>query len=334
MRDYFEGNRLNHTMAAAKWRLDAIVKRLVYAGARRLNLDVLPRDVYSPIPDVPPIDDPIWRRPGATPGLTIDPVSTLDYVRSCLAPYVAEFSAPLEHPDTDGFYLCNPWYGAVDAELLYAMVRHHKPQRLLEFGTGYSTLVSARACSANARDGHPVEFVSVDPAPRFIRDSAASVVRFEHVSARSLPLERFLELGAGDILFIDTSHAVKLGSEVNFLILEVLPILRPGVLVHFHDIFLPYEYPYDWLARQSYLSEQYLLQAFLSGNPAYEVVLATHAIARADRQALARILPTVATVRYGPAAFWIRRCLDVASFPDCRTMRPDRTSDIRRNGRQ
>jgi predicted O-methyltransferase YrrM len=320
-------------LPGVRWRAIGILERLVRAAARRLNLDVLQRTVYSPIPDIPPIDDPIWRRSAPTPGLTIDPISHLDYVRSVLAPYLAEFSAPLDRPDSDGFYLRNPWYGAVDAELLYAMVRHHKPRRLLEFGTGYSTLVSARACAANAREGHSVEFVSVDPAPRFLGASGPGTARLEHLSARSVPLERFLELGAGDILFIDTSHTVKLGSEVNFLILEVLPLLRPGVLVHFHDIFLPYDYPYDWFARQTYLTEQYLLQAFLSGNPAYEVVLATHAMARMHHDALAQIVPTVAAVRYGPAAFWIRRRLDVASFPANAAERPHDAGEVRDDGR-
>lgn len=295
-------------------RLRHVVQSLVRAAAPRLGVHVLPRNVYSPVPDIPPVDDPIWRQPAATPGLTIDSIAHLDYVRSVLAPYIAEFSAPLETPDGDGFYLRNRWYGPGDAQLLYAMVRHHKPRRLLEFGTGYSTLVSARACAVNAREGYSVEFVSIDPSAHIIGAPAPGVVRHEHLSARSVPLERFLELAAGDILFIDTSHTVKCGSEVNFLILEVLPQLRPGVLVHFHDIFLPYEYPYDWFARETYLAEQYLLQAFLSGNAAYEVVLASHAVARMHHQALAQVIPTLAAVRYGPAAFWIRRLPDPASI--------------------
>ena len=284
-----------------------ILEVLIRAAAVRLDLHVLPRNIYSPIPDVPLANDPLWRQPAMTPGVIIDALAHLHYVRSVLAPYIAEFSAPLERPADDGFYLRNPWYGAGDAELLYAMVRHHKPRRLLEFGTGYSTLVSARACAANARDGCSVDFVSIDPFARIPGTPSPGLVRHECLSARSVPLERFLELASGDILFIDTSHTVKCGSEVNFLILDVLPQLRPGVLVHFHDIFLPYEYPYDWYARETYFAEQYLLQAFLSGNPAYEVVLASHAVARMHHEALGRVIPTLAAVQYGPAAFWIRR---------------------------
>jgi hypothetical protein len=125
--------------------------------------------------------------------------------------------------------------------------------------------------------------------------------------ATTVPLEQFMSLEADDILFVDTSHTVKLGSEVNFVVLEVLPRLRSGVLVHFHDIFLPYEYPRAWFARGTYLAEQYLLHAFLIGNKMYEVVLAAHALARRHRQELEQIVPSVAAVRYGPAAFWLRR---------------------------
>ena len=161
------------------------------------------------------------------------------------------------------------------------MVRQLKPKRLLEIGSGHSTLVSAAACARNAEEGFPVEFVSVDPEPRLPISDVHGLSRAERRSAAELPLERFASLDAGDILFVDTTHTVKRGGEVNYLVLEVLPSLREGVVVHFHDIFLPYDYPPEWFDRGWYLTEQYLLQAFLVANPLYEVVVAGHALSRA-----------------------------------------------------
>ena len=284
--------------------------RLFRRVARRLDLDVAGRTMHSPVPDVPPSDDPIWEQPAPMPGVTIDSRVHLEYVRSVLSPYFAEFQPPLDRPHGEGeFYLDNGYYGPGDAELLYAMIRHHKPRRLLELGAGFSTLVSARACAVNAGEGRPVEFVSVDPEPR-IRLGAATpgLTRLERRSAAAVPLEQFLELEGGDMLFVDTSHTVKLGSEVNFLVLQVLPRLRAGVLVHFHDIFLPYEYPRAWFVRGQSLAEQYLLHAFLCGNRSYEVLMAAHALARRHRKELTLLIPSLPAVHYGPAAFWIRRC--------------------------
>ena len=296
-----------------RWR--GVAKGAVRSLARSLDLDVVERSVYSPVPEVPPPGSAVWSRRTPSLGFELDPLTSLEYLESTLASYLVEFRPPHEPTGRDGeFYLRNWWYGPVDAEVLYAMVRHHKPRRLLELGAGYSTLVSARACAANAGQGHPAEFVAVDPEPRTgLGDAIPGLTRLERRRATELALERFLALERGDVLFVDTSHTVKLGSEVNHVILEVLPQLAAGVLVHFHDIFLPYEYPRAFFARCTYLAEQYLLQAFLSCNPSYEVLFAAHAVARDHFERLARLIPSLREVEHGPAAFWLRRRLDAPS---------------------
>jgi hypothetical protein len=108
-------------------------------------------------------------------------------------------------------------------------------------------------------------------------------------------------------LFIDSSHTVKRGSEVNFLVLEVLPRLPDGVFVHFHDIFLPYDYPQKWLRRGTFLAEQYLVHAFLIGNPDFEVLLATHSLFRGRGDELCAALPPLPTGMLAPASLWLRR---------------------------
>jgi Methyltransferase domain len=128
------------------------------------------------------------------------------------------------------------------------------------------------------------------------------------VRAQDVPASTFASLAARDVLFVDTTHTVKVGSDVNHIVLDVLPRLAPGVVVHFHDIFLPYEYPRRWLEDFGlYWSEQYLLQAFLALNPDFEVLVAVTALLRERGDAFAALLPDGAT-RGGGAAFWIRRC--------------------------
>jgi hypothetical protein len=287
------------------------LRAVVSRGRRRLlqrqrdpGADQEPVNIYSPIPEVPPPEWPGWDRPHPHPGIELDLDAQLRFIEEELLPSMREFSRP---PAPPGYDRDNGFYFRGDAEILYAMIRRFRPRLLLELGSGFSTLVSASACAANAAEGDPVRMTSVDPEPRIpLLDSIAPLVRFERLGAEALPPERFLELGRDDILFIDTTHTVKRGSEVNRLVLEVLPRLAPGVLVHFHDIFLPYEYPREWFARGTYLNEQYLVQAMLAENPRWELLLAVHAIARAEPERFAAAIG-VELLRQQPAALWIRR---------------------------
>jgi methyltransferase family protein len=187
-------------------------------------------------------------------------------------------------------------------------VRLWRPARVIEVGAGNSTLVTAAACAANAADGHPALMTIVDPEPRRQLDPLPDGCdAAERRPVQEVGLERFVELTDRDILFVDSSHVVKLHSEVNFLVLEVLPALAEGVLVHFHDIFLPYEYPRRFAAAGMFLSEQYLLQAFLIENPHWEVFLATHALWREEFDALRAAVSDAARAPFPPSSFWMRR---------------------------
>ena len=119
-------------------------------------------------------------------------------------------------------------------------------------------------------------------------------------------MEVFDALGVNDILFVDTTHTVKIGSEVNRIVLDVLPRLGAGVVVHFHDIFSPWEYHRHWIEGDWKWNEQYLLQAFLSMNPGYEVLVSCQALVREHADELAKLIPTLRE-ESAPSAFWMRR---------------------------
>ena len=277
------------------------------AIAGRLGQHVTPANFHSTIPELPPPGDPIWSR---RQDLPVDTAGQMDFVEDELAAGLAELPDAMDRFRRHGFELWNGLYQGADAGLLYALVRALGPNRVLELGSGFSSMITAAACARNREEGRPADLVCVDPQPRTkITDALTGIGSFERRDARELPLDRFTALEAGDILFIDTSHIVKLGSEVNLLVLEVLPKLAPGVWVHVHDLFLPYEYPRDLLVASGFFNEQYLVQALLTGNPGWEVRLAVFALFREQRKRLVAAMPwidrqTTEAVR-PPSAFWM-----------------------------
>ena len=152
----------------------------------------------------------------------------------------------------------NKWLSPFDLASLYCLVALNHPTRYLEVGSGISTCVARRA----VRDHElRTRIISIDPQPRAEIDSLCnSVIR---QPLESVDLAVFDQLAPGDILFIDSSHRVFTNSDVTVVFLDILPRLAPGVLVHLHDIFLPYDYPPEW--RDRYYSEQYMLAAMLLG---------------------------------------------------------------------
>jgi hypothetical protein len=273
-------------------RLKALATRATTAAAGRLGLDVVPRGVYSPLARMPPEGDPSWQRKLDLPGLRLNLDAQLAFARAELAGPAAAFAVP------PPFTLDNPFYGRGDAELLFAVLRAQPPSRILELGSGWSTHV-ARAAAPGAA------ITCIDPEPQAALPAG---VRHDRRDANDVPLDVFTALEAGDVLFVDTSHVVKRGSEVNRIVLAVLPRLRPGVRVHFHDVFLPYDYPRLFFTLGGHFSEQYLLAAMLEGSDDWEIVLAAHALHREHPGELAALVPSLRTPGpVGPSAFWLRR---------------------------
>jgi methyltransferase family protein len=265
--------------------------------ARRRDYHLVRRSFYSPIPDEATLPPGVRHRRSELRGIEFDTSAQAAWAVSELARYTHEMEAPEDDPGDGRFYFANGVYQHGDAELAYAMVRHFKPERVIELGSGFSTLVLAEALQANARDGSPGRLESNDPHGE-LRD-------VRRRPAESIPVAEFEELREGDVLFVDTTHVVRLGGDVNHIVLDVLPALAPGVVVHFHDIWLPFEY-HEALTRYHgvHWSEQYLLQAFLSGNPDWEVLFATRAICVDQPDAFAELVPTYEGY---PTSFWLRR---------------------------
>jgi hypothetical protein len=262
------------------------------------------RRFYSPVPDLEALPDDVFDRESELTGIHLGTAAHLAFAESHLAPYVRELD---DHPR--GFPFANDYYAAGDAHLTYAMVRHLRPAHVLELGSGYSTLVMAMACESNAAEGAKSTYTAYDPYPTpLLADPPVGLTAYHFLPAQEVPSGEFTALGAGDVLFVDTSHTVKLGGDVNRVVLDVLPRLAAGVHVHFHDIWLPFEYHPELVRNlRLFWAEQYLLQAFLAMNHSYEVVLATHAARMREPDRFRALLPAWSPDLY-PTSFWIRRC--------------------------
>lgn len=290
------------------WESGAAVKgyRAARRAAERVGLQVVLKTYYSPIPDLSLLPADWWERRDPLNGIAFDLDRQLEFVDEHLADHMRRFAPATDVDVRYAFAEDNASYPTTDARVLYAMVRDLKPARIVELGSGQTTRVIAQAARENAAEGRPARLSAYDPFPTAVDDGLPGLDALVRVKAQDVDDAVFGELEAGDLLFVDTTHTVKAGSDVNHIVLGVLPLLAAGVVVHFHDICLPYEYPrYLFDDYGLYWGEQYLLQAFLACNPSFEAICATHALGRdrTERMAAAgALLPGE-----NGSSFWLRR---------------------------
>lgn len=204
-------------------------------------------------------------------------------------------------------YMYNQMFGPGDAEYWYQILRALKPKRVIEIGSGGSTLVAIKALSRNHMENaaYSCDHVCIEPfeAP-WLEKTGVRVVR---CPAEEADPSLFCSLDAGDILFIDSSHMIRPQGDVLFEYLELLPTLKPGVIVHVHDIFSPRDYPRDWLADHvKFWNEQYLLEAFLSHNADWEILGALNFLHHHHYEKLQAVCPFLWR-ELNPGSFYLRK---------------------------
>ncbi|MBI3796452.1 MAG: sulfotransferase [Deltaproteobacteria bacterium] len=272
---------------------------------------ITPAHFHSPVPLVSALPETLWGQPSALIGVEMNEQVQVKFVEHICPDFKAEYDAFPHDPTPvpSQYYYNQLMFRSVDAKVLYCMIRHYRPRCIIEVGSGFSTYVAAAAVVKNSAAGYPSELLAIEPFPNEVLQQGfpgLSKLWSEPVQRIDLPV--FTELQENDILFVDSSHVLHIDSDVRFLFLEVLPRLRPGVLVHFHDIFLPHEYPREWLVQeQRFWSEQYLLQAFLTFNRAFEVLWAGNYMHNYHREKLREAFPSCEPASVRPGSFWIRR---------------------------
>lgn len=271
----------------------------VFRVGQRVGVDVLPRHFYSSVPDLRELKaSDSWQAPSTMPGVAgTDVAAQLTEARAWFTPeVVAALNETDVHADActengaDG-------YGPMEAQFLHAFIATRKPRRVVQVGAGVSTAVILAAAKRHKID---VEVVAIDPYPtplleRLAADGSITLLRSP---AQTVALDTFTSLDEGDLLFVDSTHTVKVGSEVNRLILEVFPQLKPGVVIHVHDIMFPYDYQPDTLdGRLFFWDESTLLHAFLIDNAHAGILLSQSMLGHAKTSELGEFL-----VGYRPAA--------------------------------
>jgi predicted O-methyltransferase YrrM len=250
-----------------------------FGTLERFGLHVVPAHFHYPIPATRDLDAQLFDRISECVGVNW----RAEIQREYLANVFPKFTAEIEPR-------ANPGLACVDAAILHAMIRHHKPRNVVEVGSGHSTLYIAHAARLNEQDGVRYQFDVIDPYPSpVIRKGIEGVTRLRVEKIQKTDPDEFASC---DLLFVDSSHVAAIGSDVTFLHLEVLPRLKPGCLVHFHDILMPGEYWKEWvLGQRFYWSEQYMLQAFLAFNSAFEIIWASRFMQLADPAAIQVAFP-------------------------------------------
>ncbi len=293
----------------------------------RLGVSVTPSHFYFPVPSLKALHGRNWAacRPCAAIDFRLQ--EQVQRLRSDLRPFVAECSFPEQaNGSPHHFHFNNGFFERVDAEMAYAFVRRQRPKRVVEVGSGNSTLVLATALRRNAEEGFPGQLTSIEPHPAPFLIDSPGLTHLIATPVQQVPLSLFRSLEQGDILFIDSTHVVSMDSDVVFECLRILPELAPGVLVHFHDIFTPLDYPEKFvMTNLCFWSEQYLLEAFLSFNDRFRVVWSGSAMQQFHagelRQAFpawegsftrmpARLkvfAPTLDGTNVWPCSFWMER---------------------------
>jgi predicted O-methyltransferase YrrM len=234
-----------------------------------------PGHYYSPIPDREAVlrDTRLWDMPRTIPGIDLREDGQLRLLDD-FARYYKDLPFPEDRTPPRRYYLRNTNFVYADGITLYAMLRHVKPRRVIEIGSGFSS--AAMLDTIELFLGGAVSVTCIDPDPGCLNsllrpdDRLRATVIERRV--QDLPPAIFQALEAGDILFIDGSHVAKIGSDVNYLLGEVLPALRVGVFVHIHDVPYPFEYFREWIRRGLAWNEAYMVRAFLTFNSAYEIV--------------------------------------------------------------
>lgn len=233
---------------------------------------------YSPYPDVAEVEAraaTIFDLNASVPG-----VDLRDAEQVALFDALAELGDDLPFPSQPepGFryHFDNPSYAWADGIVMHAMLRHIQPARVIEVGSGHSSAMILDTVDRWLdRDDRKVQVRFIEPYPELLngllRDEDRDRVTIDAKPVQDVDLEVFKTLRSGDVLVIDSTHVAKAGSDVNHLFLQVLPSLADGVWIHIHDIFMPFEYPLDWIREGRAWHEAYLLRAFLMYNAAFEI---------------------------------------------------------------
>jgi hypothetical protein len=277
------------------------------------NAEPYPRGhFYSPLPSIADVRanaSTIFRTEVAyDPSINLRDAEQVELLRS-LAEIIRTLSFPATKTADRRYYADNRFFGLGSAFLTAAMILHQRPKRIIEIGSGFSS-----AMMLDINDLHSagvVEHTFIEPYPNRLREQLRASDFQRHClleqPVQHVPLAEFQRLETDDVLFVDSSHVSKVGSDLNHILFNVLPALRPGVVVHFHDIYWPFEYPQDWIVdKKRAWNESYILRAFLQYNDTFEITLYPQYLKHKHATLMRELWPQ--WWDEPGSALWIRKC--------------------------
>ena len=269
---------------------------------------------YSPVVDpaeLQPRIPSLWPVNPEVAGIDFNDASHEHVLETLFPKHFGEFDYPEEAPAEDehlrSFYVRNSQYSWLDARSLFVLLKEWKPARIIEIGSGYSSLLMAdinqRYCNGR------INISCVEPYPRpFLKKGIPGINEVIEQKVQDVPLALFEGLEAGDILFIDSSHVSKTGSDVNHIYFEIIPRLKPGVKIHIHDIFLPNEYPKEWVLDENRSwNEQYLVRALLMYSSALRVIFGCSYAMSKHSEKVRLALAHPKGLAFGGGSLWLVR---------------------------
>jgi predicted O-methyltransferase YrrM len=287
----------------------------------KFGVHVLPKNFYTPIQDFHWLEKnkEAWIGRARLDGLAWNLDEQLEWLMKICTPYYHEVAGLKFYEESDAREW-GPGYGAIESQLLHCCVRSKAPERIVEIGSGQSTVCMLNATKLNVNDGRSrTQITCVDPYPRKSLQGIENVVVIKQ-PCQSVPGAIFSQLQSGDFLFIDSSHAVKVGSDVIRIYLDIIPSLPPGVFIHIHDINLPYLYSRSTLSAYFHTNSQEtaLLTALLTGNSRLSVLASLSALHYDRSQQMKRLLsdyepqgnieglcPSYPVKGYFPSSTWL-----------------------------
>lgn len=264
---------------------------------------------YSPLPDLEDIRarrDILFRSMKSCPGVNLQEQEQVRLL-SQFSKYFSEIPFPENKTPTQRYYFNNDFFCHGDATILYSIMRYFKPTTIIEAGSGFSS-----AAMLDINDlffEKQIKLKFIEPYPERLNTLLSNTDKTNNIlvatNLQEVPINEFQELQENDILFLDSTHIVKIGSDVMYLLFEVLPTLNKGVIVHFHDIFWPFEYPEQWFYEGRAWNESYFLRAFLQYNDCFEILYFNSYMAERHTQQVEEKLPLC--LRNPGGSLWLKK---------------------------
>ncbi len=260
----------------------------------KFGIEIVPDHFYSPVPNIDNLPDKFFTKESQCIGIDWNIELQKNHLLNIFRLYVDEIPENFDRK----------MLSSVDAAVYYSMIRHYTPKKIIEIGCGESTKVAASACLKNNMS-LPCKLTGIEPYPsKEIEKGFCGLTKLIPKKVQNISLNEFKDC---DMLFIDSSHIVKYGSDVIYEIMEILPILKTGTIIHFHDIFLPKEYIKEFADQRLFFNEQYMLFAFLAYNNSFHVIWGSVYMKLHHKDLMKNIFKKHYFHKYPVSSFWIQK---------------------------